>query len=76
VSEWHADAAPVRRVVHHTRGHAHGPITRLVSPGDFGQVIKPFVFLDYFDIEPKRAAGGVWHTGGVAGTARGTARWR
>jgi redox-sensitive bicupin YhaK (pirin superfamily) len=54
VSEWHADAAPLRRVVNRTGGHAHGPITRLVSPGDFGLVIKPFVFLDYFDIDPRR----------------------
>ena len=103
-----------RRVAYRTRGHSQGPITRLVSPSDVGQMIKPFVFLDYFDIEPKRmpalgfhphsgiatltvvleghvayeetsgtkgvieprgvewmrAAGGVWHTGGVAGTAR------
>ena len=103
-----------RRVVYRTRGHSHGPITRLVSPSDVGEVIKPFVFLDYFDIDPRRmpaigfhphsgiatltlllegqifyedtsgakgiieptgvewmrAAGGVWHTGGVAGTTR------
>ena len=103
-----------RRVAYRTRGHSHGPITRLVSPSDVGELIKPFVFLDYFDIDPKRmpatafhphsgiatltlllegrvryeetsgtkgiiepggvewmrAAGGVWHTGGVAGTAR------
>jgi len=43
-----------RRVVHRTRGHSHGPITRLMSPSDVGQLIKPFVFLDYFDIDPKR----------------------
>jgi redox-sensitive bicupin YhaK (pirin superfamily) len=103
-----------RTIVQRTRGHSHGPITRLVSPSDLGGLIKPFVFLDYFDIDPKRspgidfhphsgiatltlllegqifyedtsgakgiiepggvewmrAAGGVWHTGGVAGTAR------
>src|SRR6202171_615730 len=103
-----------RAIVQRTRGHSHGPITRLVSPSDLGELIKPFVFLDYFDIDPKhmpaigfhphsgiatltlllegqvsyeetsgtkgviepggvewmRAAGGVWHTGGVAGTAR------
>jgi redox-sensitive bicupin YhaK (pirin superfamily) len=29
-----------------TAGHQHGPITRLVSPSDLGQWIKPFVFLD------------------------------
>jgi redox-sensitive bicupin YhaK (pirin superfamily) len=47
-------ATAARRVVHRTRGHSHGPITRLVSPSDVGQLIKPFVFLDYFDIDPKR----------------------
>ena len=106
--------ARARRVAYRTRGYALGPITRLVSPSDVGELIKPFVFLDYFYIEPKRppafgfhphsgiatltlvlegrisyeetsgtkgtiepggvewmrAAGGVWHTGGVAGTAR------
>jgi len=44
-----------RRVIHHTRSHSHGPITRLVSPSDVGQLIKPLVFLDYFDIDPKRS---------------------
>jgi redox-sensitive bicupin YhaK (pirin superfamily) len=103
-----------RGIVHRTRGRTHGPITRLVSPSDVGELIKPFVFLDYFDLDPKhmpdigfhphsgiatvtvvlegqisyeetsgtkgiidakgvewmRAGGGVWHTGGVAGSAR------
>jgi redox-sensitive bicupin YhaK (pirin superfamily) len=43
-------------VVYRTRGHSHGPITRLISPSDLGQRIKPFVFLDYFDIDPKRSS--------------------
>ncbi|WP_321950954.1 pirin family protein [Paraburkholderia bannensis] len=38
-----------RHVVFRTRGHAHGPIVRMVSPGDVGQLIKPFVFLDLVD---------------------------
>jgi redox-sensitive bicupin YhaK (pirin superfamily) len=38
-----------RRVVHVTSGHTHGPITRLMSPGDIGELVKPFVFLDYFE---------------------------
>ena len=103
-----------RAIVQRTRGHSHGSITRLVSPSDVGELIKPFVFLDYFDIDPKhmpaigfhphsgiatltlllegqisyeetsgtkgviepggvewmRAAGGVWHTGGIVGTTR------
>jgi redox-sensitive bicupin YhaK (pirin superfamily) len=107
-------ATQARRIVHRTRGHSQGSITRLVSPSDVGELIKPFVFLDYFDIDPKRmpaigfhphsgiatvtvvlegqiayeetsgtkgiidpggvewmrAGGGVWHTGGVAGSAR------
>ncbi len=109
-----AAEARARRVTYRTRGHSPGPITRLVSPSDVGELIKPFVFLDYFDIDPKRmpavgfhphsgiatvtvvlegqvsyeetsgtkgiidpggvewmrASGGVWHTGGVAGSAR------
>jgi redox-sensitive bicupin YhaK (pirin superfamily) len=35
-----------RNIVHRTSGRARGPITRLVSPSDLGDVIKPFVFLD------------------------------
>jgi redox-sensitive bicupin YhaK (pirin superfamily) len=41
-----------RQIVLRTHGHAHGPITRLVSPGDVGETIKPFVFLDYFEANP------------------------
>jgi redox-sensitive bicupin YhaK (pirin superfamily) len=37
----------VREIVHRTRGRTRGPITRLVSPSDLGEVIKPFVFLDH-----------------------------
>src|SRR2546429_10022762 len=44
-----------RAITYRTRGHSHGPITRLVSPSDVGQLIKPFVFLDYFDIDPRRS---------------------
>ena len=29
----------------------HGPIRRLVSPGDLGELIKPFVFLDLFSLD-------------------------
>src|SRR5688572_14777583 len=39
-----------RKVVTRTSGLRHGPITRLMSPGDLGQAIKPFVFLDDFAI--------------------------
>ena len=40
-----------RAIAHRTRGQAHGPITRLMSPSDFGEILKPFVFLDLFDHE-------------------------
>jgi redox-sensitive bicupin YhaK (pirin superfamily) len=38
-----------RAIVQLTRGRTHGPITRLMSPGDLGELVKPFVFLDYFE---------------------------
>lgn len=38
-----------RAIIHRTRGHAGGPITRLASPSDLGELIKPFVFLDRFE---------------------------
>jgi redox-sensitive bicupin YhaK (pirin superfamily) len=47
--------ASPRSIVLRTRGQAHGAVTRLVSPDDVGQMIKPFVFLDYFDADPANA---------------------
>lgn len=47
-----AVATQVRAIVHRTRGSTHGPITRLVSPGDLGQILKPFIFLDLFRSNP------------------------
>lgn len=51
-----------RPVAQRTLGSSHGPITRLVSPGDIGEDLKPFVFLDRFEL---RAGGAVpnfgWH---------------
>ncbi|MDG4553597.1 MAG: pirin family protein [Candidatus Competibacter sp.] len=46
----HLQAKP-RRIVRRTRGHGHGLITRLMSPSDLGQILKPFVFLDIFSME-------------------------
>jgi len=37
------------RIAKRTRGYTHGQITRLMSPSDFGRLLKPFVFLDLFD---------------------------
>src|SRR5258707_4461569 len=36
-------------IVQRTRGRTDGPVTRLMSPSDFGEILKPFVFLDLFD---------------------------
>src|SRR2546426_8965068 len=46
-----------RKIVRRTRGNRHGPITRLMSPGDLGQLLKPFVFLDLFDMDTASFAG-------------------
>lgn len=40
-----------RRVAHRTRGRRLGPIVRLMSPSDLGEVVKPFVFLDLFEAD-------------------------
>src|SRR5882762_7383260 len=41
----------VRRITRRTHGQNHGLATRLMSPSDFGEILKPFVFLDLFDHE-------------------------
>jgi len=40
---------PPRQIIHRTRGRTHGAVTRLMSPGDLGEILKPFVFLDLLD---------------------------
>src|SRR5579863_6159351 len=47
----------VTRIARRTRGQNHGPITRLMSPSDFGQLLKPFVFLDLIDNHGKPFSG-------------------
>lgn len=42
-----------RRIVLRTRGHRRGPITRLVSPSNIGELIKPFAFLDRAEVAPR-----------------------
>jgi redox-sensitive bicupin YhaK (pirin superfamily) len=44
-----------RRIIHRTRGQSQGPVTRLVSPGDLGELVKPFVFLDMFNMDASRS---------------------
>ena len=33
--------SPGRQIAKRTRGHSHRPITRLMGPSDFGQLLKP-----------------------------------
>lgn len=50
-----ARAQSERKVVLRTRGHSQGPVTRLMSPSDLGGLLRPFVFLDHFDIQDASA---------------------
>lgn len=44
------ERAHVRQVLYRTKGRGDGQITRLASPSGIGDRIKPFVFLDHFDL--------------------------
>ncbi|WP_306391906.1 pirin family protein [Telluria beijingensis] len=56
----------LRRIARRTVGRKHGPVTRLMSPSDFGQLLKPFVFLDYFDFEGQPFVGELHPHSGIA----------
>src|SRR5712664_2448197 len=56
----------VRAIMHRTRGQSHGPATRLMSPFDLGEILKPFVFLDLFDHEGAPFNGGLHPHSGIA----------
>jgi len=51
----------MKRIAHRTVGSQHGHITRLVSPSDVGEMIKPFVFLDSFVSDPARGSNFGFH---------------
>jgi redox-sensitive bicupin YhaK (pirin superfamily) len=55
------DRTTVRAIAHRTRGNMHGPIARLVSPSDLGEILKPFVFLDLFAVPASREPLFGWH---------------
>jgi redox-sensitive bicupin YhaK (pirin superfamily) len=50
-----------RHIAHRTHGETHGAVTRLVSPLDLGEIIKPFVFLDLFEIPARSEPLFGWH---------------
>jgi redox-sensitive bicupin YhaK (pirin superfamily) len=55
----------LRSIESRHRGVRHGPITRLISPAELGERLKPFVFLDYFsgDVQPGFGFGMHPHSG-------------
>src|SRR3981189_399816 len=55
-----------RRIARRTRGTAQGLVTRLMSPSDFGEILKPFVFLDLFDHQGAPFYGGLHPHSGIA----------
>jgi redox-sensitive bicupin YhaK (pirin superfamily) len=55
-----------RAIVRRSRGRTHGPVTRLMSPSDFGEILKPFVFLDLVDYEGAPFNGALHHHSGIA----------
>jgi redox-sensitive bicupin YhaK (pirin superfamily) len=55
-----------RAIARRTRGRTQGPATRLMSPSDFGEILKPFVFLDYFDHAGLPFQGGLHPHSGIA----------
>jgi len=57
----HTSPSTQRRIAYRTKGHAQGPLTRLMSPGDLGELVKPFVFLDYFESAGFEGDGGPVH---------------
>ncbi|AKU95017.1 Pirin-related protein [Labilithrix luteola] len=59
----HRIESPIRELVYRTRGRTRGPITRLVSPSDLGELMKPFVFLDLavFEGNERIPMDQLWH---------------
>jgi redox-sensitive bicupin YhaK (pirin superfamily) len=55
-----------RAIVRLTRGRTHGPVTRLMSPSDWGEILKPFVFLDLFDHDGAPFSAGLHPHSGIA----------
>jgi redox-sensitive bicupin YhaK (pirin superfamily) len=66
IAELERSALGARRVVRLVTGRRHGPINRLMSPSDIGQLIKPFVFLDYAEVPPSETMFGIHPHSGIA----------
>src|SRR5712675_2506062 len=55
-----------RAIMQRTRGRIHGPVTRLMSPSDVGEILKPYVFLDLIDHEGAPFEGSLHPHSGIA----------
>ena len=55
-----------RAIVQRTHGRAQGFARRLMSPSDFGEILKPFVFLDFFDHQGAPFTAGLHPHSGIA----------
>ena len=55
-----------RNIVYRSSGSTRGGVNRLVSPGDLGQLIKPFVFLDLFHLDTPASKMGMHPHSGIA----------
>ena len=79
--------SPIRQIVHRSRGRSHGFVTRLMSPGDLGRILKPFAHprsglatLTYVaegsvSYEYTNAATGILRAGGVEWMCAGKGVW-
>lgn len=56
----------LRKIARRTYGRKNGPAVRLMSPSDFGQYLKPFVFLDFFDVKGPPFIGSLHPHSGIA----------
>ena len=57
----HHSERTFRAIQYRTTGLRQGPITRLMSPGDLGEHLKPFVFLDLFEFSSSGGRGFIPH---------------
>ncbi|WP_186201624.1 pirin family protein [Burkholderia gladioli] len=55
-----------RTIAHRTHGRRNGPAVRLMRPSDLGQFLKPFVFLDFFDMQGPPFVGPLHPHSGIA----------
>lgn len=59
-------AVQQRQIARRTHGRRNGPAVRLMSPSDLGQLLKPFVFLDFFDMQGPPFVGALHPHSGIA----------